>query len=234
VSALSDSFLGALKMAKTNSPAVTFTPTVVSISDGGYQQAKAQANSQSIVRQLMGLIPGLGSVDDPYTDEIKDELRKGYAKSWHELNPSRYFVSADGNWVECESEQKMLSHAKADKFVLDVHVAFNYSQQAFGALKNEEPAKHDLIGQIRTKFNKYVSNRLRDLKNDAKKIFREDNGIKNDRAPTALFYEWLTAPDKGALALIRQRCINAKAKGDETADLAKLDKALASFKGALK
>lgn len=221
-------------MAKTNSPAVTFTPTVVSISDGGYQQAKAQANSQSIVRQIMRLIPGLGTSDDPYTDEIKEELKKGYAKSWHELNPSRYFVSADGNWVECESEQKMLSHTKADKFVLDVHTAFAYSQQAFGALKNEEPAKHSLIKETRDKFNKYVSNRLRDLKNDAKKIFREDNGIKNDRAPTALFYEWLTAPDKGALAVIRQRCINAKAKGDETADLAKLDKALASFKGALK
>jgi hypothetical protein len=211
-----------------------YSPTVVSISDGGYQQAKAKANSQSIVRQLMQLIPGLGFSDDPFTDDIKEELKKGYMKSWYELNPSRYFVAADGNWVECDSEKKMLSHEKADKFVLDVHVAFNYSQQAFGALKNEEPAKHDLIGKIRTKFNKYVSNRLSELKNDAKRIYREDNGIKTERTATALFYDWLTAPDKGALAVIRQRCINAKAKGDETADLAKLDKALASFKGALK
>ena len=231
-------------MAKTTAPAVsatatavgvsTFAPTVMSISDGGYQQAKAEANSKSIVRQLMRLIPGLGSSDDPYTDDIREELRKGYLKSWHEIKGSRYFVSADGNWVECESEQKMLSHAKADKFTLDVHVAFNYSQQAFGALKNEEPAKHKLIGEIRTKFNKYVYNRLNDLKNDAKKIFREDNDIKVERKASPSFYEWLTAPDKGALAVIRQRCINAKAKTDATADLAKLDKALALFKGALK
>jgi hypothetical protein len=39
-------------------------------------------------------------------DEVKTELREGYALRWHEENPTRYFVAADGNWVECESEEK--------------------------------------------------------------------------------------------------------------------------------
>ena len=212
---------------------MVFTPTPVSITDGAYQQAKLHGTTKSIIASLMDMIPGLGFSDDAITDEVKVELRKGYATRWHEENPSSYYVAVDGNWVKCESEEKMLSHKKADKFVLDVHTAFGYTQQAFGALKNEEPLKHSLIKETRDKFNKYVSNRVADLNREAKKLYRERNGIENTRSAVPLFYTWLTAPEKGILSQIRQRCINAKAKGDETADLAKLDKALASFKASL-
>ena len=212
---------------------MVFTPTPVSITDGAYQQAKLHGTTKSIIASLMDMIPGLGFSDDAINDEVKVELRKGYATRWHEENPSTYYVAVDGNWVKCESEEKMLSHKKADKFVLDVHTAFGYTQQAFGALKNEEPLKHSLIKETRDKFNKYVSNRVADLNREAKKLYRERNGIENTRSSVPLFYVWLTAPEKGILSQIRQRCVNAKAKGDETADLAKLDKALASFKTSL-
>lgn len=212
---------------------VTFTPSVTSVSDGAYQQAKLHGTTRSLVKSLMAMIPGLGSNADAITDDIRTELRKGYALRWHEENPARYYVAADGNWVQCKSEEEMLANEKADKFTLDVHTAFAYTQQAFGALKSEEPLKHSLIKETRDKFNKYVSNRVGDLNRDAKKIYNEENGIQRERAPTALFVEWLTAPEKGVLSQIRQRCINAKAKGDETADVAKLDKALASFKATM-
>ena len=212
---------------------MVFTPTPVSITDGAYQQAKLHGTTKSIIASLMDMIPGLGFSDDAINEEVKVELRKGYATRWHEENPSSYYVAVDGNWVKCESEEKMLSHKKADKFILDVHTAFGYTQQAFGALKNEEPLKHSLIKETRDKFNKYVSNRVADLNREAKKLYRERNGIENTRSAVPLFYTWLTAPEKGILSQIRQRCINAKAKGDETADLAKLDKALASFKASL-
>ena len=212
---------------------IAFSLSPVSISDGAYQQAKLHGTARSLVKSLMTMIPGLGSVNDAISDNIRAELRKGYALRWHEENPTRYYVAADGNWVQCESEEKMLSHKKADKFTLDVHTAFAYTQQAFGALKSEEPLKHSLIKETRDKFNKYVSNRIADLSRDAKKIYNEENGIARERAATALFIDWLTAPEKGALSVMRQRCINAKAKGDETADVAKLDKAIAAFKGAL-
>jgi hypothetical protein len=211
---------------------IAFTGTIKGVRDGGYEQAKLHGVTRSLVTQLMALIPGLGSSDDAISDEVKAELKQGYALRWNEENPSRYFVAADGNWVECESEEKMLSHKKAEKFTLNVHSAFAYTQQAFGALKTEEPLKHSLIKETRDKFNKYVSNRIRDLNAYAKKIYNEQNGIERQRAPVALFNDWVLTGDKSALSVMRQRCINAKAKGDETADLAKLDKALAAFKTA--
>jgi hypothetical protein len=211
---------------------IAFTGTIKGVRDGGYEQAKLHGVTRSLVTQLMAFIPGLGFNDDAITDEIRAELKQGYALRWNEENPSRYFVAADNNWVECKSEDEMLSHKKADKFVLDVHIAFGYTQQAFGALKTEEPLKHSLIKEVRDKFNKYCSNRINDLKAQAKKIYNEQNGIERQRAPVALFHDWVMTGDKSALAVMRQRCVNAKSKGDETADLAKLDKALAAFKTA--
>ena len=212
---------------------IAFSPTPVSITDGAYQQAKLHGTTRSLVKSLMAMIPGLGFNADAISDDIRAELRKGYALRWHEENPTRYYVAADGNWVQCKSEEEMLSHKKADKFTLDVHTAFAYTQQAFGALKSEEPLKHSLIKEKRDKFNKYVSNRIGDLMRDARKIYNEENGIARERSATPLFIDWLTAPEKGALSVMRQRCINAKAKGDETADVSKLDKAIAAFKGAM-
>ena len=230
------------KLANAVTPiasALGFTPVVKSISDGGYQQAKLHGTSRSLVKSLMGMIVGLGSNDDAITDDVKTELKKGYALRWHEENPTRYYVAADGNWVPCATEEEMLSHKKAEKFSLDVHTAFAYTQQAFGTLKNEDPLRHSLIKEIRDKFNKYVSNRIGDLKRDARKIYNEENGIARERSATLLFADWLIvgpkgSPEKSALSLIRQRCINAKAKGDETADVEKLDKALSAFKAAMK
>lgn len=213
----------------TNDIAITTTP--VSVKDGAYQQAKLHGTTRNLVSTMMSLIPGLGYSDDAITDEIKSELRLGYALKWAEDNPARYFMAVDKVWVERPEAEVMSS--KAEKFSLDVHTAFGYTQQAFGALKNEDPMKHSLIKDVRDRFNKYVSNRINDLKRDAKTLYNERNGIKRDRAPVALFYDWVFAADKGAIAVMRQRCINAKSKGDETADIARLDKAIAAFKAKM-
>ena len=206
---------------------------IKSIRDGGFQQAVQHGVTRNLVKGLMELIPGLGSSDDAITDDVRKELREGYALYWNQINPTRYFVAADNNWVECKTEEEMKSHKKADKFLLDVHTAFGYSQQAYGALKTEEPTKYALIQETRTKFNKYCSNRINDLKGQAKKIYNEENGITRERSTTAAFGDWLLTGDKSAMSNIRQRCVNAKARGnDETADLAKLDKAIAAFKAA--
>jgi hypothetical protein len=210
---------------------IAFTHSPASIADGAYQQAVVKGVTESIVRSLMRFIPSLGTSDDPFTDEHKVELRKGYALRWAETNPARYFIAADGNWVEKPEAEAM--KAKAEKFVLDVHTAFAYTQQAYGALKNEDPTKHAIVGDVRTRFNKFVSNCLGDLKREAVKIYKRDNNIQATRAPVALFTDWLTEPNKGALSVIRQRCLNAKAKGDETANIEKLDKALAAFKAKM-
>jgi len=207
------------------------TGAIKSIKDGAFQQAVQHNAGQNLTRRMMEFIPNLGADDDAITDDVRSELRSGYAMYWDTINPTRYFVAADNNWVECKTEEEMMSHKKADKFMLDVHTAFGYSAQAFGALKNEEPKKYALVTETRTKFNKYCSNRINELKSSAKKIYNEMHGIQRERASTAVFGDWLMVGDKSALSNIRQRCVNAKARGnDETADLTKLDKALAAFK----
>ena len=204
-----------------------------SIKDGSYQQAKIKGVSESITRGLMRLIPGLGSSDDPFTDEIKTELRDGYMLRWSEINPTVTYVAVENQWVR-ESEIKNPEKMKAERFELNVYSAFSYTQQAFGALKNEQPQKHAIIKDIRDKFNKFVSNCLNDLKRDAAKIYKADNGITATRSATATFFDWLMTGDKSALSNIRQRAVNAQARGDETVDIKKLDAALAAFKAKMK
>ena len=85
---------------------------------------------------------------------------------------------------------------------------------------------------MRDKFNKYVSNCLGDLKREATRIYKAKHGIANTRV-TVNYFDWLLTGDKSALANIRQRAINAKAKGEEV-DISMIDNAIAAFKGKLK
>ena len=213
---------------------ISIATVITGIKDGAYQQAKIRGVTRSIVESLMAYIPNLGdpAVADPFSDVVRDELREGYMQRWAETNKSRLFVAVDGNWVEkSEEEAKGL---KAEKFELNVYSAFSYTQQAFGALKSEQPGKHQLIGEERTKFNKYVSNCLGDLKREATRIYKEKNGIVASRASIA-FFDWLLTGDKSVIANIRQRAINAKSKKEiSDSDFANIDKAIAAFKGKLK
>ena len=211
---------------------ISIATVITGIKDGAYQQAKVRGVTRSIVESLMAFIPGLGdpTVADPFSDEVRDELRAGYMQRWAETNPSKLFVAVDGNWVEKSEKEGMA--LKAEKFTLDVYSAFSYTQQAFGALKNEQPKKHELIGGVRTKVNKYIHNCLADLKREATRIYKEKNNIVATRT-TVDYFDWLLTGDKSVMANIRQRAINAKAKGEEI-DIATIDKAIAAFKGKLK
>ena len=211
---------------------ISIATVITGIKDGAYQQAKVRGVTRSIVESLMAFIPGLGdpTVADPFSDEVREELRAGYMQRWAETNPSKLFVAVDGNWVEKSEKEGMA--LKAEKFTLDVYSAFSYTQQAFGALKNEQPKKHELIGGVRTKVNKYIHNCLADLKREATRIYKEKNNIVATRT-TVDYFDWLLTGDKSVMANIRQRAINAKAKGEEI-DIATIDKAIAAFKGKLK
>ncbi len=216
---------------------ITISTNIATIRDGGYQQAKVSGVSETVTRGLMRLIPGLGSVDDPFDEEQKTELREGYVLRFSELNPEVTYVAVDNQWVKESDLAK--PPAKAERFIASAFTAFAYTQQAFGALKNEEPGKHQILGEIRNKVNKYVSNRVKDLKRDAARIYREDNGITATRESVS-FIEWLLTgpkkdPNKSILAVIRQRAINASSVGkDDTALPTKvIDDAIAAFKGVI-
>lgn len=216
---------------------ITISTNIATIRDGGYQQAKVSGVSETVTRGLMRLIPGLGSVDDPFDEEQKTELREGYVLRFSELNPEVTYVAVDNQWVKESDLAK--PPAKAERFIASAFTAFSYTQQAFGALKNEEPGKHQILGEIRNKVNKYVSNRVKDLKRDAARIYKADNGITATRESVA-FIEWLLTgpkkdPNKSILATIRQRAINASSVGkDDTAlPIKVIDDAIAAFKGVI-
>ena len=217
---------------ETNLDSITISTSVTSVYDGAYQQAKVKGVTESIVSGLMAYIPGLGVDADPFSDDNRADLRNGYMKRWGEINPTRFFMAVDGNWVEKPEAEVMA--AKAEKFTLDVNTAFAYSQQAFGALKNEEPKKHALIKDVRDKFNKYVSNCLNDLKREAGRIYKARNNITTTKNAVSAFYDWLMVGDKCQLTLIRQRAVNAQSRGDESVDIKKLDAALVAFKTKMK
>ena len=210
---------------------------VHSIKDAACQQGTIRGIVESNVRAFMRLVPGLGTDNFKFSDEELSEMNAGYMLAFNARHPAIEYALVDKNWVRVQDIKEKKTD-KFEKFELSVYSAMSYTQQAFGGLKTSDPARHKLIGELRTKFNKYASNCRQALISEAQRIYRADNNIQSTRGATLNFEDWLLTggynPAKSALAMIRQRAVNAKARGDITVDLVKLDAALAAFKTKLK
>ena len=97
------------------SDTVSINLNITTVRDGGYQQAKVAGVSEGVTRGLMRLIPGLGSVDEPFTDEHKTELREGYMLRFNEIKPEVTYVAVDNQWVKESDLAK--PPAKAERFI---------------------------------------------------------------------------------------------------------------------
>ncbi len=135
--------------------------TVTSMKDAGYQSAISDERKDSVARYVYSQCPNF---TNEVSDEVKTQLRAGWALRWQELNPA---VSYNDSWVPVEN----------GSYVMTVDVCFSYSQQAFGQLKEADPVKHGVIKGIRDAFNKYASNRMADLKTAVRKVENEGKGI---------------------------------------------------------
>jgi hypothetical protein len=169
--------------------------TISSFKDAGYKAARSSETMASIAKWVTEQNPNF--LDSP-TDEQKADLRDGWALRWQELHPaSKYTI----DWVP------------SDKGNIEVTLAYcySYSQQAFGQLKNENPVQHSVIADIRTKFNKYASNRMKEL--CAAIRANESEGKVKPKAATKDYATFLKDMFDGA----KSRCKTATARGDETA-----------------
>jgi len=216
---------------------IVLNTEVHSIKDGARQQGIIKGVSDSNIRAMMRLIPGLGTDNFKFSDEVTEELNQGYMLAYNERHPAIEYSLVDKNWVRsCDITKK--KDSVLEKFELSIFAAMSYTQQAYGGLKSTDPAKHELIGGLRSAFSKYASNCRKALLNEAKRLYRIDNNIQQTRGATLDFTDWLmtggTNPAKAELAVIRQRAVNAKARGDTTVDLTKLDAAIAAFKLKMK
>ena len=184
---------------------------ISSLKDAGYQSAAAGERMEIIARFVVEKCP---TFLDEVPTEVKAELQEGWAVRWQELNPAKHY-SAD--WVPVESN---------GTYEASLAFALSYSQQAFGRLRTDDPLRHKVVGEIRTKFSKYCHNRMADLQTAVRRL----NPTSRQRSDTDDFNVWVNK----ALDNIITRCRNASARGDATANEVKTRMAVEAFRKALK
>jgi hypothetical protein len=185
---------------------------VTSMKDAGYQSAISDERKDSVARYVYAQCPNF---TNEVSDEVKTQLRAGWALRWQELNPAK---SYNDSWIPVEN----------GSYVMTVDVCFSYSQQAFGQLKEADPVKHGIIKGVRDAFNKYCFNRMADLKSAVRKV--ENEGKPKVKAPTKGFTQYIDETFKS----VKARAKTAKARGDDSApDEVKLRMAIDAFNNTL-
>lgn len=173
-----------------------------------------------------------GFPDNVSSDDVAT-VRKGSAHKWSMLNPPVEYVVIEGNYLRASDLTDI--PAKAERVVVGYDVAFSYTQQQAGKLKEtHSPEYHKLIAEVRTKVNAYTSNCWGKLVSAGKSVQAELSGVKKARTPNLDFVEYLYDKEKGVFSIMQTRCKNAKAKGDNTADEKRLAKAIVAFNVAWK
>jgi hypothetical protein len=199
-------------------PAVEST-TITSIKDGAYKQAVANDRMRGVARYVMDQAKGF---PETVADEVKEQLYDGYRLRFNEVNkPERYAIVND-HYLLIDGSNPALEDER-EKVIIGTDFAFSFTQQQYGKLKNENPYLHAIIKSWRDKVNTYCSNRLGDLKRQARTILNE--GKSRERGATADFAHRIN----DIFTDLAVKCKNAKARGDETADEKKFATARSAF-----
>jgi hypothetical protein len=186
--------------------------------DCGYKQAVTGDVFRNQAKYVMEHVAGFPEV---IPDEAKTQLFEGYRLRLNENSPPVTYAVVDGNYVLATDE--MIANKKLEKIKVGIDYAYSFSQQQFGQLKNESPQLHALIKDVRDKTNKYCSNRLADLKRQARTILNE--GKQRERSATVTFGERVIT----VLDDLKAKCKTANARGDETANEKALRDACVAF-----
>lgn len=200
--------------AKPSQVAQATFVSVSSFKDAAYKSALTGETLAQIAAWVNDKCP---SFLDEVPAEIKSELREGFGLRWQELNPAKTFDS--NSWIPKESGDTLVTLA----------YCLSFSQQAFGQLKADHPVQHGVIKKIRDDFNKYVSNKLADLKRAVRQIQNADK--PRERVQAKLFMAYVD----DTFTQMKARCKTAKARSDEQApDEIKLRMAIDAFYATLK
>jgi len=195
-----------------------------SLKDAAYQAARSIEGVEAAARYIRATCPTFA---DEQPAEVMEQLDAGWLLRYSELKPAKmFFLNEDGRtWVEVVEG----AHApeKAGKREIGIIYAMSYTAQAYGTLKNSDPSLHAILKPMRDDFSKYRSNRKGDIIRYIRKAERAEAGDQG-RSPTKAFAEFCT----DTLDNLVTRCKNAKARGDDTADLNLLIKQIAAFKAA--
>jgi hypothetical protein len=207
---------------------VVNTNTPQNLADLGYRHGGALQSIKSLATWGLDNVKGF---PDNLSDDDTTQLRSGYKRKYSELHPAtQYCVVGDKYLKVSDMQLQGIEMPKNPEIVnIGVDYAFSFTQQQAGKLKEtHNPALHKIVADIRTDCNKYETTTLKKLLSEANKILNERKGVKLERKGNLSFTEYLYN-DKGVFDTMRTRCKNAKAKGDEFADIAKLEKAIIAF-----
>jgi hypothetical protein len=193
--------------------------TITSIKDGAYKQAVASDRMRGVAKFVLEHSKGF---PETVQDEVKEQLYDGYRLRFNEVNkPERYAIVND-HYLLIDGSNPALEDER-EKVNIGVDYAFSFTQQQFGKMKNENPYLHAIIKSWRDKVNNYCSNRLADLKRQARAI--QNEGKTRERGATADFAKRI----QDVFSDLADKCKNAQARGDETADSKRFATARTAF-----
>lgn len=192
---------------------------ITSLKDGAYKQALANDRMRLVARYVIDQSKGF---PETVADEVKEQLYDGYRLRFNEVNKPATYAVVNDHYLLIDGSNPALENER-EKVIIGVDYCFAYSQQQYGKLKNENPYLHAIVKEWRDKVNTYCSNRLGDLKRQARTILNE--GKQRERGATADFAKRLDEVFKD----LATKCKNAKARGDETADEGKYATARQAF-----
>jgi len=202
----------------------TFPATTVeykSYRDFGYSVA---GKSDAVRADGAWALDNIKGFPDDIESEPKSELYEGFRQRYSEQHPEVEYAVIDGNYLPVD---QLPPDAKVmERLNIGVIHAFSYTQQAFGALKEIDLQKYELLKGIRTKVNKYCFNCLSDLKAAARKVQKQRNPESSTRAATDAF----NVAAAKMLSKMKERVKSAAARGDVSADAKALDAAIIAFK----
>ena len=184
-----------------------------SLKDASYQSCINKEKDASVASYVLDQCPSF--LDNP-SDEVIGEIKAGHLLRYSEIREPKFYTA---EFVPCSADTK-----GAMKY--DIHIAMSYSQQQYGRMKNEDPKLHAVIGDIRSDFSTYSSNRMSDLKRSVKKLLDERNGVKRNRSATKDFAVWLSE----LADTIKDRAKTAKARGDDTVNDAQVTAVVKAMK----
>ena len=192
-----------------------------SIRDFGYAVA---GKSDAVRADGAWALDNIQGVPEEISSETKSELYEGFRQRYSERNPETEYAVIDGNYLPVS---QLSPDAKTiERLHIGVIHAFSYTQQAFGALKETDLNKYNLLKDIRDKVNKYCWNCLADLKAAARKVLKQRNPESSTRAATDAF----NVAAAKMLTKMKERVKTAAARGDVSADAKALDAAIIAFK----
>lgn len=209
-------------MAKSAQVLPVVNESITSFKDGAYKQALANDRMRGVARYVLEQCKGF---PDSVPDEVKAELYAGYQLRFNEVNKPDHYAIVNDHYLLIDGLNPALEDER-EKVTIGVDYAFSFSQQQYGKLKNENPYLHAIIKQWRDKVNTYCSNRLGDLKRQARTILNE--GKARERGATADFAHRIA----DVFEDLRVKCANAQKRGDETADSKKFALAKTAFMNA--